>query len=154
MKQKLVGVFVLSSLCRSIDEVDVYAKAGQITVVTNHNCWYRPCPYSPKRVFSTNIWSLLGRNRLADHIERGKAAVIHQAGREQVTIYVLSTVEEETSFLLCCWQGEEGNEEQKENVLLLVRYCTLSGRKWIILCLVNGLDRKICGREYSKGCCK
>lgn len=128
MKQKLVGVFVLSGLCRSTDEVDIYAKAGQVTIVTNHNCWYRLCPYSPKRVFCTNIWSLLGRNRLADHVERGKAAVIHQ-----VTIYALATVEEETFLLQCCWQGEEGNEEQKGNALLLVRCCTLSGRKWIIL---------------------
>jgi len=71
-----------------------------------------------------------------------------------VTIYALATVEEETSLLHCCWQGEEGNEEQTGNALLLVRYCTLSSRKWIILCPVNGSDRKIHGREYSKGCCK
>lgn len=38
MKQKLVGIFVLSGLCRSINEVDVYAKAGQVTVVTDHHC--------------------------------------------------------------------------------------------------------------------
>lgn len=90
----------------SADKVDVYPKVGHVTVATD-----LPCSYSPMTEFHTNILSLVGRKRLADHEERGKAAVTPMSGREWVTISALATVEE-PSILHCCWEGEEGNEKQ------------------------------------------
>jgi len=64
------------------DKVDVYTKVGHITAAADLLCSCRPCSYSPKTAFLTNIFSLVEPKRLANSEVRGNAAVIPMTGRE------------------------------------------------------------------------